>query len=81
MEPSGIPVNAGHLANQAVIRPLLPHKLIQFFSQLPHGLVERFQIGFLMGFKPAPLIVEADAPHKIHSFLCKSGEHTSLRNA
>ncbi|MBR2057666.1 MAG: hypothetical protein IJ982_01865, partial [Fibrobacter sp.] len=62
-QPPCIAVNAGHLHVQAAVRKFLQQPLLHFGTQFLHWLVKMLLIFFLLGHKPGPLIVEADAPH------------------
>ena len=77
MEPPGVPVDAGHLADEPQVRPLLGEEVMELVRQSAHGLIELGEIGLLVGFKPAALIVEADAPHEVHGLVGKSGKHSA----
>ena len=75
MEAAGVPVDAGDLVNEIIIRAFIPDKAVNLRPQGLHGAVEVVQVGFLMGLEPGPLVVEADAPHEIHRLVRKSGKH------
>ena len=66
VEPPGVPVNAGYLQDQRLVGKRLVHRLIDLFAQLLDGSQEGIDVLVLVRHKPAPLIVEADAPHEVH---------------
>ena len=78
VEAAGVPVNTGDLPDKAAVRPLLPKIRVHLVPKFPHRVIKMFQIDLLVGLKPIPLVVEADAPHEIHRLAGKACKHGSL---
>ena len=75
MEAAGVPVDAGDLVDEVVVRALVPDKGVNLRPQGLHGAVEVMQIDLLVGLEPGPLVVKADAPHEVHRLVGKAGKH------
>ena len=71
-----IAVNAGHLQHQRLVRQHLMDSLVHLCTQLLHRLQKCILIHLLILHEPAPLVVEADAPHEIHRRVRKALKHT-----
>ena len=76
VEPPGVPVNAADLQDQRLPGQGRRQPLVHRLAQLPGGGQQVLLIVVLVDQEPAALIVEADAPHKIHGFLAVSLKHT-----
>ena len=75
VEPPGVTIDPGDVEVQPEFGKLLLHRGVDLFPQLPHGAGHQGQVLLLAGLKPAALIVEADAPQKVHRLLGKSLKH------
>ena len=78
VEPSGIPIDTADLQQERLMGEHPPQALIDLLTQSPGRLQQMLLIVLLMGQKPLPFVIEADAPHKVHCLLRISLKHTVL---
>ena len=69
VEPPGAPVDAGQLQQKRIVGTHLVNGVIDLLRQRPRGGQQMLLIVLLMLHEPAPLVVEANAPQKVHRFL------------
>ena len=75
MEPPCIPVDAGDMKVQLLLGIGGGHGGMDLAAQLLEGSDDQIQILLLVGLEPTALIIESDAPQKIHGALRKTLKH------
>ena len=78
VEPPRIPVDPADMEVQPQLGELLHKAVVDLPPQLHGGLVEVLHIRLLVGGKPGPVVVEADAPQEVQRFAAVSGKHILL---
>jgi len=74
-EPPGVPVDAGHLADEVQVGMAVGKGPVHLVGQRLHGPLKGGQVLLLVGLEPALFVVEPDAPHEVHGGAGKALKH------